>query len=447
MLSDFNIFILVIIFLLQLFIWYIFLKKSGFIYSEINIFNILFYFILIFQYFGFIYIFLLAGYKFSNSEAIVAVFFNTSITISYLILGSYVARFFLSKSKIFKLFKEKFDTVIIPESASIIFLLVLISISAIYFSKYLYIVGFDNIAFLKLIGMSENPHSVAFLRSEMGNNFPGKYHWYRLFIRDFMYLSSSLIFSLYLTNPKINKVPIAIAIFLLAFASSVIAAEKQPVSELLIFLFFTYLLIKNEGRITFKKMITISMIILGIISVFYYFLGQGDLHRAMISTANRVFIAQMEGLYYYMEIFPTSIEFLAGRSFPNPAGIFPWEPYRLAVGVAEIVSGANNSGIVGSMPTFYWGEMYANFGLAGVLIPPFFIGFLIRVVDFLFNNQKKKIILVPIYIWFIFHYKDLAMTGLSKFLIDINLFSIIGTLMISIWLSKIYLKLKISTLK
>ena len=175
MLSDFNIFILVIIFLLQLFIWYIFLKKSGFIYSEINIFNILFYFILIFQYFGFLYIFLLAGYKFSNSEAIVAVFFNTSITISYLILGSYVARFFLSKSKIFKLFKEKFDTVIISESASIIFLLVLISISAIYFSKYLYIVGFDNIAFLKLIGMSENPHSVAFLRSEMGNNFPGKY--------------------------------------------------------------------------------------------------------------------------------------------------------------------------------------------------------------------------------------------------------------------------------
>ena len=93
---------------------------------------------------------------------IVAVFFNTSITISYLILGSYVARFFLSKNKIFKLIKEKFDTVIIPESASIIFLLVLISISTIYFSKYLYIVGFDNIAFLKLIGMSENPNSVAF---------------------------------------------------------------------------------------------------------------------------------------------------------------------------------------------------------------------------------------------------------------------------------------------
>ena len=225
------------------------------------------------------------------------------------------------------------------------------------------------------------------------------------------------------------------------------SSRKQPVSELLIFLFFTYLLIKNEGHIKFKKMITISMIILGIISVFYYFLGQRDLHQAMISTANRVFIAQMEGLYYYMEIFPTSIEFLAGRSFPNPAGIFPWEPYRLTVEVADSVWGASMGGFIGSMPTFYWGEMYANFGFAGVLIPPFFIGFLIRIVDFFFNGQKNQIILIPIYIWFILHYKDLAMTGLSKFFVDINLFSIIGTLMISIWLSKIYLKLKISTLK
>ena len=55
----------------------------------------------------------------------------------------------------------------------------------------------------------------------MGNNFPGKYHWYRLFIRDFMYLSSSLIFAICLTKPELNRIIFAIIIFFLTFSSSV----------------------------------------------------------------------------------------------------------------------------------------------------------------------------------------------------------------------------------
>ncbi len=447
MTSDFNIFILVLIFLLQLFIWYILLKKIGFIYSEINIFNILLYFILIFQYLGFIYIFLLGDYIFLNSKVIVAVFFNTSFTISCLIFGNYITRITLLKNRIFRSIKEKIDGVVIHESANIFFLLILVSVSSVFLLKYLYIVGFDNIAVLKLVGISENINSVAFLRSEMGNNFPGKYHWYRLFMRDFMYLSSSLIFAMYLIKPELNRVIFAITILCLTFSSSVMAAEKQPVSTLLIFLIFTYLFTKSKGHLKFREMIVTFMLIFGISSVFYYFLLQGDLYRAILSTISRIFIAQVEGLYYYMEIFPEKIEFLHGRSFPNPAGIFPWEPYRLTVEVGKIVWGQDSSGIIGSMPTFYWGEMYANFGFIGILIPPFFIGSIIHIIDSLFKNIQNKNIFIPIYIWLILHYKDLAMTGLSKFFIDINLFSIIGTLIISIWLSQIYLKLKSSTVK
>ena len=160
--SDFNIFILVLILLLQLFIWYILLKKSGFIYSEISIFNILIYFILIFQYLGFIYIFLLGNYIFSNSEVIVAVFFNTSITISCLIFGNYIAKNTLLKNKLFRSIKEKIDVTAIDESADMFFLLILVSVSSVFLLKYLYIVGFDNIAVLKLVGISENTNSVRF---------------------------------------------------------------------------------------------------------------------------------------------------------------------------------------------------------------------------------------------------------------------------------------------
>jgi hypothetical protein len=33
------------------------------------------------------------------------------------------------------------------------------------------------------------------------------------------------------------------------------------------------------------------------------------------------------------------------------------------------------SRIIGSMPAFYWGEMYANFSYLRIVIPPFFIGY------------------------------------------------------------------------
>ena len=77
------------------------------------------------------------------------------------------------------------------------------------------------------------------------------------------------------------------------------------------------------------------------------------------------------------------------------------------------------------MPTFFWGDIYANFGFAGVILLPFFIGFLLYGLNvFLFRFPMTPIFL-SVYIWIILHYKSLAITSLGRFIIDIKMFIVI----------------------
>jgi len=90
-------------------------------------------------------------------------------------------------------------------------------------------------------------------------------------------------------------------------------------------------------------------------------------------------------------------------------------------------------GIVGSMPTFFWGEMYANFGYVGVVIPPVFIG----ILTYWFNVQLFRLSPSPIpiafFLWFVMHYKDLAITSLSGFIVDFEGVIILFTLAASMF--------------
>ena len=100
--------------------------------------------------------------------------------------------------------------------------------------------------------------------------------------------------------------------------------------------------------------------------------------NAIASVFSRTFTGQIQPAYHYLEFFPMHHDFLWGRSFPNPRGILPFEPYRLTVEIMnwrfpDLVK----RGVVGSMPTTFWGELYANFGTLGVITIPFFVGIVI----------------------------------------------------------------------
>ena len=56
----------------------------------------------------------------------------------------------------------------------------------------------------------------------------------------------------------------------------------------------------------------------------------------------------------------------------------------------------NDHGIVGSMPTVFWAEAYANFGVLGVVFVPFVIGVVVYTVYYFVDKKIKLIFLIDI---------------------------------------------------
>ena len=73
------------------------------------------------------------------------------------------------------------------------------------------------------------------------------------------------------------------------------------------------------------------------------------------------------------------------------------------------------------MPTVFWGEAYVNFGFSGIPIVALIMGVIIAVVSYLFSRLELNTMAVAFFVWLIFHFKTLAITGFSGFLYDFNL--------------------------
>jgi hypothetical protein len=298
---------------------------------------------------------------------------------------------------------------------------------------YILQVGWSNLALLSATGFVETYTSSSALRSAMGNAFEGKYHWYRLFMRDFLSISSFGFFAQWLICRK----NIVFLVFFGSFAatafSMLMATEKSPFLFYLISLLIVYLVVKRGGRLTLFTAVLCSTIGLVIVGLMYvYFMGTRNIWYGMASGISRITTGEMGPLYHYLTIFPDQVEYLLGRSFPNPQGIFPFEPYRLTVEVMNIVNpNQEKLGIIGSSPTIFWGEMYANFGYLGILVPPFFVGYVVYAINILIFRLPMSPLVLAIFVWSLMHIRNISSTGLSSYIIDITgLIMVIFTLIV-----------------
>lgn len=261
-------------------------------------------------------------------------------------------------------------------------------------------------------------------RSNMGNNFDGKYHWYHLFFSDLFAIVTWSCFSAYLVSKRKFTLMLFLIAFLGASFAAIMATEKAPFAQILIGLLFTYALTKLNGQIPIKSTVIFFIILFSVLVCFYiYFMGSDGIISAFISIFSRAFAGSIQPAYYYLQYFPVEQDFLLGKSFPNPGGIMPYTPFELTQVMMEWVN-PNTDGIVGSMPTVFWAEAYANFSYVGVLIMPFVIGVLVYFFNYFFGKIENTPIKVGFYAWLVLHFKSLSITGFSGFLFDIPLAAI-----------------------
>lgn len=285
---------------------------------------------------------------------------------------------------------------------------------------FLYLIQLQDIALLTAIFDSLSEAHKA--RSLMGNDFSG-YHRYRWIMRDlFMIITLTLFSNWLLTKNKKDFLIFFISFFGVTF-SLLMAIEKGPFAWFIVGMFLVYCVVKYKSTIPVKKVLYLIFLIIGLLLIFYiFFMGSRDIFTAFSTMFSRIFAGGITPAYFYLEFFPSQHDFLYGRSFPNPGGILPFTPYNLTIEVSNYMFPEQiKQGIVGTAPTVFWGELYANFGLIGTIVFPFVVGVMIYVFTALFDKLENTPYKIGFLGWLLLHYRNLSVSGISEFLIDTTL--------------------------
>lgn len=261
--------------------------------------------------------------------------------------------------------------------------LILFAISVFYFIVYR-----NSLGKLPIEGLFGKGNDFALMRSNATNNFSGKLFVVNLFTTVIpQYL---LIISFFKRGVLKWKY-----LFYFLFVFSVFVAlstlEKGPVIKLLLL----YLILKmynNETRLNWKTLVMYGFAVFGLLYTMYYLImGFSDRHLSDFFAVvfHRIFVSQIASLYWYLQ-YVSEFGLLWGKSFPNPAGILPFDSFPVAVRVVEIYKpGVSESGVVGSMPTVFFGDWYVNFGYVGVVIGSYLFGLLIQLIDSYFLRKRS----------------------------------------------------------
>lgn len=303
--------------------------------------------------------------------------------------------------------------------------LILFIISTFVLFLYINTIGLQKIALLAALGFTNLDPILA--RSLMQNEFTGNYNWFELFMRTCLMFVAFLVYADFLRNKSSKKLFFIFSIIvILNMFSLLMATEKYPILEFIIGLFLVNRFVICRGNIRLVELVLLLIFLLFLVGIFYMlFMGSKSFLDSMYHTFLRLITGQIQPAYHYIEYFPDRFQFLYGRSFPNPGGLLPFEPFALTAEVARIKNEeVGNVNVVGSAPTIFWAELYANFSWFGVAVISFWFGILIKAVDLIMERQLSAGVLgVAFYVMVILHYKNLALTSASSFILDVKLIS------------------------
>lgn len=287
-------------------------------------------------------------------------------------------------------------------NTSFIFLVIFFSICVAILMLYI-----SKLNELPIIGVLDglSARELAVLRSDSGSNFTGKYYRYALFMKTMPFLLLLLVFFM-----KNHSIKWKLFFFTLLFYNifvSVMDLQKAPVIQLFLALLLLGFYIR--GRVNKKSLILTGIFLsILILTMFIVFMGLGERSFSVIISAilERIFIVQVKGFYYW-QLFQETNGYIYGASFPNPAGIFPFEPRRITVEVMNFAHPElTRYGIVGSMPTVYFADWFINFGPIMAVFSMALLGFILQTLDIFFIrklNLNKDLITSVLFLYIILY--------------------------------------------
>ena len=265
-----------------------------------------------------------------------------------------------------------------------------------------------------------NEAALALMRSDAGNNFSGKLHWFKFLIG----ASSKFMLIILFFNKRRNflwRILFTICLIYVLFIS-VMNLNKAPIIDLVLLLFVSGVIQKK--KVNFMLIIGLGILIFSFLILMYvYFMGQNDKNLFIILKIifHRVFVSQIAPFYWYQDM-QSSIGFLMGSTFPNPGGFLPFENFPITTKVfAYAYPQKIASGIVGSLPTVFYADWWINFGVIGATLSMLLLGFLLQFLDLLFKSYvsiNNSIIPISYYIYLMFFMSKYVGTSYVGILFD-----------------------------
>ena len=285
------------------------------------------------------------------------------------------------------------------------------------------------------------------LRSAAGNTFPGKYYRYAMFMKT---LPLVLLLILFFLRDISRRWSILFYILLIYnIFVSIMDIQKAPLLNLLFLLlicgFFYYK--KINWKLFFSVMIVSGV---AVILMYMFFLDSGNFVITIDQIISRIIFAQIDTFIDHQRYIEAN-GFLYGKSFPNPAGIFPFVHIPIETEIYKFVIQNWHEGMpLGSWPTVFYGNWYDNFGYFGALFSMFLLGMIIQFADiklYRHISAKKHILVIGLYIYLIHFFSKYAGTSFDGILIDTQLiFPIIITFFL-FYINGYFLKKEIACVK
>lgn len=220
-------------------------------------------------------------------------------------------------------------------------------------------------------------------------------------------------------------------LFILTFFIVIIPGTKARILFFIVELFLVKFLLDYQKCMESKRLIKkiylksifIGLVIIIFISLILYGIFNEKVSLIIKIISGRVFIAQIEGFYHILNLYPEHLNFLYGKGFTNPGGIFFYEPIYVSWQIAEyLLPNSVEAKTFLSMNTIFFGDAYANFGWLGLILSIFMAGIIIQIMNVLFLKYfRKNAITLTIYIILITEW----LCGIFG---DINVFLMWGTI-------------------
>ena len=266
------------------------------------------------------------------------------------------------------------------------------------------------------------------LRSDATNTFTGRLYLFDMFMKTmplFLFIVVSFISSK--SNDKKWKIFFYLLLIYNIFFC-LITLQKNPIIRFLLVCWI--ISIFKKRKINKTQLVGLVIFSVGLIILMYtFFMGMATdsypISEILEGAVHRIFISSITPLFWYIK-YTDEFGLLYGTTFPNPAGIFPFDHFKLTFIIMEYAHGIQASG--GSMPTAFIGEMYANFGYIGVIISSVFWGYVLQSLDFFFLKRlsvSKFCIYSGMYIFMIDYLSGFTISGISSIITDTRIYLVV----------------------